>query len=221
MQQTLKLTDTSIGKKVAMAASGVILLGFSIGHLLGNLQVFNGAEAFNTYAGWLHAHPRIVYSTRILVLFSFGMHIMSAWQLWSRNSAARPTPYKKKQDLATNYAAQTMYATGPLFLFFLLFHLAHLTILPELGKFGLREDNPFANLVTGFQQWPIAAFYMLAVVCLGVHLRHGLWSMFQTIGASHPKYDRYRAWFANIVATAITVGFLSIPIGVMANIVTL
>jgi len=221
MQHTLRLTDTSIGKKVAMAASGVILLGFSIGHLLGNLQVFKSAEAFNTYALWLHAHPQVIWPTRILVLFSFVMHIISAWQLWSRNSAARPVAYKQKQDLATNYAAQTMYATGPLFLFFVLFHLAHLTILPELGKYGLSDTNPYYNLVSGFQQWPIAAFYMLAVLCLGVHLRHGVWSMFQTIGASHPKYDRYRTWIANLVAACITVGFLSIPVGVMTGLVAL
>jgi succinate dehydrogenase / fumarate reductase cytochrome b subunit len=221
MQQSLKLTDTSIGKKVAMAASGVILIGFALGHLAGNLQVFKSAEAFNTYAEWLHAHPQIIWPTRIAVLFSFGMHILSAWQLWSRNSDARPTPYKKKQDLATNYAAQTMYATGPLFLAFVLFHLGHLTIAPELEMFGLSEHNPFANLVSGFQVWWIAAGYMVGVLALGVHLRHGLWSMFQTLGASHPKYDRYRAWVANAIAIAITAGFLSIPVGVMAGLVTL
>ncbi|NOY94100.1 MAG: succinate dehydrogenase cytochrome b subunit [Deltaproteobacteria bacterium] len=221
MQQSLRLTDTSIGKKVAMAASGVILFGFAAGHLLGNLQVFKGAEAFNSYAEWLHAHPQVVYPTRILVLFSLGMHVWSAWTLWSRNSDARPTPYKKKQDLATNYAAQTMYATGPLFLAFVLFHLAHLTVSPEYGFMGLTEESPFANLVSGFQHWWIVAIYAVGVLCLGVHLRHGLWSMFQTIGASHPKYDRYRAWIANLFAFLITVGFLSIPAGVMANIVTL
>lgn len=221
MQEALRLTDTSIGKKVAMAASGVILFGFALGHLAGNLQVFKGAEAFNTYAHWLHAHPQIIWPTRILVAFSFLMHIYSAWELWSRKGRARPVQYKMKQDLATNYAAQTMYATGPLFLAFVLFHLGHLTIAPELGKFGLTEENPFRNLVSGFHNPAIVAAYAVGVLCLGVHLRHGLWSMMHTIGASHPKYDRYRAWFANAFALIITAGFLSIPAGVMAGLVTL
>jgi len=221
MQQTLKLTETSIGKKVAMAASGVILLGFAAGHLAGNLQVFKGAEAFNTYAHWLHAHPQVIWPTRIAVLFAFLMHIYSAWELWSRNGRARPVAYKKKQDLATTFAAQTMYASGPLFLAFVIFHLGHLTVAPEYGYMGLVDDNPFQNLVSGFQQWPIVAAYAVGVLALGVHLSHGVWSAFQTVGASHPKYDRYRAWVAYGIAVIITAGFLSIPAGVMVGYVTL
>ena len=224
--KALTLYSTSIGKKAVMAVSGVIMLGFAVGHLSGNLKAYAGPEEFNEYSAWLHSIPALLWGTRLALLFAFTAHIASAFSLWTRNRAARKSRYQKKVDVATDYAAKTMYMTGPILLFYVLFHLAHLTLGGKLfgdaAMFGIEgytweDSNPYNNMVRGFQHWPIVIPYVLGVLALGTHLFHGIWSMFQTFGASHPRYDQLRRDLAIGLAALLTLGFLSLPIAVQAG----
>ncbi|MBX3246460.1 MAG: succinate dehydrogenase cytochrome b subunit [Myxococcales bacterium] len=224
--KALTLYETTIGKKAVMAVSGVVLLGFTVGHLAGNLKAYAGPTEYNEYAQWLRTVPALLWGTRLALLFAVAAHIYSAFSLWRRNKQARPTRYHKKADLATDYAAKTMYLSGPILLFYILFHLVHLTfggqIFGEGLIFGLEGytwevSNPYNNLVRGFQHWPVVIPYVLGVLALGVHLFHGIWSMFQSLGANHPKYNHLRRDVAIGLAALLTIGNLSFPIAVMAG----
>ncbi len=145
MQRALTLHQTTIGKKVVMALSGLIIVGFVIGHFLGNLNLYRGQEALDDYAHLLQSLTPVLWGTRLLLLFAFGAHIVSAFSLWSRNMKARGSRYKKHQDMATDYAARTMYWSGPILLLFVVYHLLHFTILPA------HPGEVYRNVVEGFQ----------------------------------------------------------------------
>ena len=224
--KALTLYETTIGKKAVMAASGTLLLGFTLAHLAGNLKAYAGATEFNEYARWLRTMPALLWGARLGLIFAFGAHVFSAFSLWKRNKTARPSRYHKKVDLATDYAAKTMYWSGPILLFYVLFHLVHLTFGGQIFGggtiFGIEgytweDSNPYNNLIRGFQHWPIVIPYVLGVLALGVHLFHGIWSMFQSIGANHPRYNQYRRDLAIMLAALLTIGNLSFPIAVMAG----
>ncbi len=215
MQKALTLYQTSIGKKAVMAASGVILLGFTLGHLSGNLKAYQGPQALNEYAAWLRSMPSLLWGTRAALVFAFGAHVFSAFQLWSQNRGARPVGYRRKKSLATDYAARTMYWSGPILLLYVLFHLAHLTFGQTFGFYEFDKMNPYNNMVYGFQIPAVLVPYLLGNIALGVHLFHGIWSMFQSIGINHPKYNIFRRDLAIGLATLLTLGNLSFPIAVM------
>jgi succinate dehydrogenase / fumarate reductase cytochrome b subunit len=215
MQRALTLHQTTVGKKVIMALSGVIIVGFTIGHLLGNMNLYLGPEALNGYAEFLHSLPALIWATRALLLFALGAHVASAFALWSRNKEARGSRYKQHKDLATDYAARTMYWTGPILLLYIVYHLLHFTILPA------HPGDVYRNVVEGFQNPLIAGVYIAGNLALGFHLFHGIYSAFQTLGANHPRYNKYRRDLAIAVATVITIGNLSFPISVLAGVVTL
>src|SRR5690349_6078044 len=143
MQRAISLYSTTVGKKVAMALSGAILVGFTIVHMLGNLQIFLGPEKFNAYAEKLQGDLLpLTWTVRLLLLFSVSVHIAAAAVLFNRNRHARPQRYAKKRDLATDYAAKTMYLTGPMLLAFIVYHLAHMTFGQTLGIYEWVEGNP-------------------------------------------------------------------------------
>jgi succinate dehydrogenase / fumarate reductase cytochrome b subunit len=215
MQRAVTLYQTTIGKKLVMAFSGAIIVGFVIGHFLGNLNIYLGPEALNGYAAKLHGLPALVWGTRVLLLFAFSAHIGSAYQLWRRNVAARGSRYEKRQDLATDYAARTMYWTGPILLLYLIYHLLEFAIIPT------HPGNVYRNVVEAFQNPWISAFYVAGNLALGLHMFHGIFSAFQSIGANHPRFNSYRRDLAIGVSAAITLGNVSFPISVLAGIVTL
>ncbi len=214
MQRSLTLHDTTIGKKVIMALSGFVIVGFTIGHFLGNLNLYLGPEALNGYAKALHDLPALVWGPRLVLLFAFGAHIASAFSLWGRNRRARGSRYKKNKDLATDYAARTMYWTGPILLLYLVYHLLHFTILPA------HPGDVYRNVVEGFQNPLIAGVYIAGNVALGFHIFHGIYSAFQTLGANHPRINSYRRDLAVGIAAVITLGNLSFPITVLTGIVS-
>lgn len=229
MERALTLSKTTIGKKIIMAISGMIWMGFAIGHLSGNLLAFSGPKAFNEYAGFLRDTPALLWGTRFALLFATLAHVGSALALWNRNKEARPSRYKKTADRATDFAAKTMYWTGPVLLFYILFHLVHLTlggaIFGDASLFGIEgytfsTENPYNNMVYGFQHWIVVVPYILGVCALGMHLFHGFSSMFQTLGANHPKYNAIWTNGAPVLAALITAGFLSIPAAVQAELIT-
>lgn len=215
MQRSLTLHQTTIGKKVIMALSGVIIVGFAIGHFLGNLNLYLGPEAMDGYAEKLQSLPPLVWGTRLVLLFAFGVHIGSAFSLWARNMRARGSRYKQHKDLATDYAARTMYWSGPILLLFVVYHLLHFTILPA------HPGEVYRNVVEGFQNPLIAGVYIAGNLALGFHIFHGIYSAFQTLGANHPRYNSYRRDLAIAISAAITIGNLSFPISVLAGLVTL
>src|SRR6267378_7580527 len=184
------LWDTMVGKKVVMAATGVVLVGFVIAHMLGNLKVFLGAEAIDTYAAFLRTmgEPLVPYGgmlwiVRIVLLSCVALHITAAVQLTRMSWAARPHGYDTKDSIVTTYAARTMRWSGVILVLFIVYHLLHLTG----GRVGFRPGefqhlSVYHNVVTGFSVWYVALFYVVAMACLCLHLDHGIWSALQTLG---------------------------------------
>lgn len=207
------------GKKIVMAVSGLILWGFLIGHMAGNLQVFLGPKVFNHYAETLKSMPPLLWGTRITLLIAVGLHIWSAFALMRLKNAARPVGYVKKASVASTYASRTMYWSGPILLAFIIYHLMHFTI--GIGGTPFEEGLAYENLVRGFQVIPVALFYLISMGLLCMHLYHGLWSMTQTLGFHHPQYTPKIRVAAKLIAFVLFVGFASIPVAVLAGVVKL
>src|SRR5947209_9773460 len=206
--------SATLGKKAVMAVTGVILVGFLIEHLAGNLLTFSGPDAFNGYARAAKSLPGpILWGGRAFLLVAALLHIWSAFSLWRLKADARPVNYRTRKPIASTYASRTMYWTGPIVLLFLIYHILHFTI--GVGGTRFVEGDPYDNLVAGFRVIPIALFYILAMGCLCLHLFHGVWSMFQTIGVNHPKYTPWLRVGAKVFAIAMFLGFSSIPLAVM------
>jgi succinate dehydrogenase / fumarate reductase cytochrome b subunit len=215
--KTLRFYSTTVGKKVVMAVTGVIGFGFLLGHLAGNLQMFLGREVMNHYAVALRALPALLIGARTVLLLAVILHIVAAFQLLATKNAARPVGYVKKDAVTSSYASRTMYWSGPIIGAFILFHLAHFTwgiVHPDF-----KELMPYDNVIAGFKVLPITFFYIVAMVLLGMHLNHGLWSLFQSLGFSHPKYTPKLKMFAVLFSVVITAGFLSIPVAVLLGII--
>lgn len=221
MSRIVNLYRSSVGKKIAMAATGAVFFLFVVGHLAGNLKLFFGQAAFDHYAHWLRVmgaplllEGQGLWIARIVLLGCVAIHILTATQLTLASWAARGVGYKKQQHLEFSYASYTMRWGGVVVALYVIFHLLHLTwgtLHPDF------TSSPYVNVVSGFQVWYISAIYMLAMVVLGLHLYHGIWSAFQTLGVNHPKYNTWRRPFAAVVAIAIVLGYISIPIAVLAG----
>ncbi len=217
--------EAPIGKKVVMAITGLILFGYVIGHLLGNLQIYAADhQQINRYAAFLHSSANVIplWVIRVLLLVAVILHIVSAVQLWAQNNAARPYAYKKKADVPTSYAARTMRWSGVIVGLFIIFHVLHLTVGAVLPIHEVAENQPDVryNVITGFQNPAVAGFYILAMILLCMHLYHGLWSMFQSMGFSHPRYTPLLKKGAAVIAILIAVGNISIPIAVLTGFLT-
>jgi succinate dehydrogenase / fumarate reductase cytochrome b subunit len=215
----LRFWQTTVGKKAIMAVTGFILFGFVVGHLLGNLQIFEPPEKINRYAAFLRSVPNLLWTARITLLISVILHIWSSWQLWLLQRAARPIDYVKKANVHSTYASRTMLWSGPIILAFVIFHLLHLTFGTVHPGGPFDEHNVFNNVVTGFQVWPVSLFYIIAMIMLCYHLYHGLWSMFQSLGFSHPVYTPWLQLLAKVVAILIAVGNISIPVAILAGFI--
>jgi succinate dehydrogenase / fumarate reductase cytochrome b subunit len=211
--------SSTIGRKVVMAVTGVILFGFVLGHLVGNLQLYLGPQAINEYAVWLRhvGHGALLPIARITLLVAVALHIWSATSLTLDSKAARPQRYRMWEARESTYASRTMRWGGVIILLFVVYHLMHFTWGNAHPSFV--EGDVYHNVVTGFSVPWVAAVYILAMLALGLHLKHGLWSMFQTLGVSHPRYERYAKLFAATFAAVIVVGNVSFPIAVLAGLV--
>lgn len=208
---------TTVGKKVVMALSGAVLLVFVITHLAGNLQIFLGAEKLNRYALFLRGIPELLWLARVGLLVALVVHVIASVQLVLANRRARPTRYAVKRDIETNYAARTMAISGPLILLYVIYHLAMFTFLVT-GP-GYSHSDVYRNVVLAFQLPLISGIYIAAMLLLGLHLYHGVWSMLHTLGISNPHYRRLRRGLAPVIAIAITAGYISIPLAVLAGVV--
>ncbi|HUY82698.1 MAG TPA: succinate dehydrogenase cytochrome b subunit [Acidobacteriaceae bacterium] len=207
------------GKKVVMAVTGCILFLFIIGHLLGNLLVFAGPARYNAYAAFLHFDGTLLWLVRSVMIVAVVLHITATVQLALRNKRARPVGYSRKQAINSSFASRTMYWSGPIVLAFVIFHLLEFTagyIHP--GSQFIRGDV-YHNVIAGFQVWWVSAWYIFSLILLGIHLRHGIWSMFQSVGCNHPKHTPMLKKAALLLATLIILGYISIPISVLTGLV--
>lgn len=207
------------GKKVVMAVTGCILFLFVIGHLLGNLLVFAGRARYNAYAAFLHFDDTILWIVRIVLIIAVVLHITATVQLALRNKRARPIGYSRKEAINSSYASRTMYWSGPIVLAFVIFHLLEFTagyIHP--GSQFIRGDV-YHNVAAGFSVWWVSAWYIFSLCLLGLHLRHGIWSMFQSVGYNHPRHTPLLKKAALVIAALIVLGYISIPISVLAGFV--
>jgi succinate dehydrogenase / fumarate reductase cytochrome b subunit len=214
MQRVLTLYDTTIGKKAVMAVTGLVLLGFVIGHMLGNLQVYLGPQQLNGYAEKLHAVGPLLWMVRGVLLVAFVVHFWSAFALIIHSWGAREQGYRKKQSIAMSYS-------GPLLLLFVAYHLAHFTY-PGIAMDVGYEHSPsdvYANVVSGFSVPLVAGLYVAAQVVLGLHLSHGAWSLLQTLGVSHPRYDERLRRLARGFALFVAAGNITIPLAVLCGLV--
>jgi succinate dehydrogenase / fumarate reductase cytochrome b subunit len=221
MQRAATFLGSSIGKKVVMAASGLVLYGFVIGHMVGNLQIYLGPKAINDYAEFLQhfLHGQGIWLVRGGLLVAVGLHVWTAVTLTLSNWSARPTGYRDWQAAESTYASRTMVWSGPILAAFVVYHLAHFTLGTAHPEF-VRGDV-FRNVVVGFQNPFASAFYILAMGALGLHMYHGFWSMLQTLGLSHPRWNAVRLTAALALAAIVVIGNISIPLAVLTGLVHL
>lgn len=223
MSHALTFIDTTIGKKVVMAVSGLVWFGFVIGHMAGNLQLFLGPEAFNEYAVTLHemGMGKLLWAARSILLVALVLHVFMALKLAAQSTSARPISYKRKQNNRTTAAALSMTWSGVFLFAFILFHLAHFTF-PGIAL-GVYEHQPYtqaySNVVNGFSIPWVVALYLAAQICLGLHLYHGSHSLFQTLGINNPLRYASVKGVSQFLAMVVTVGNIIIPLCVLAGIV--
>lgn len=219
------LWGTMVGKKVVMAVTGLVLVGFVIAHMLGNIKIFIGAETIDAYAAFLRemGEPLVPYGAllwiaRAILLVSAALHIVAAVELTLMNRTARLQGYETKKSLATTFASLTMRYSGVILALFIVYHLLHLT----LGFVGFKPGefehlSVYQNVVAGFSVWYVSAFYILSMAALLLHLDHGVWSMFQTMGLNDARSTSVLRMTSRGVAILVFAGFISVPVAVLAG----
>ena len=210
---------TAVGLKVLMAVSGIVLFGFVLAHMAGNLHLYQGAERMNAYGEYLRevgapvlGRGEALWIFRIVLLAAVGIHLWSAWVTTRQSWAARPQDYVRRETVDASYASRTMRWGGVIILLFVLYHLADLTF--GWANPAFQPGHPYENLVASFQRWWIAGLYIVANLMLGLHLYHGLWSLFQSLGWNNPRFNAWRRRFATLFAWVVTVGNVSFPVSV-------
>lgn len=235
MKRLKKLYSTSIGKKFIAATTGLILFGFLIGHVAGNLKVFTGTSTHHVegeeqqvphideYGQFLRevGAPVIpekvgLWTFRVILLVALVLHVIVVIQLASLNKAARPVGYVKSKKSAATPAAIYMMFSGLFILGFIIFHILHMTTgTIQLGKF--EHGYVYNNLSHSFTQWPVAIGYVVVMVVLTFHLYHGVWSLFQTLGFDNPDRNAMLRTIAAVFAIGLAVAFSAVPIAFMTG----
>jgi succinate dehydrogenase / fumarate reductase cytochrome b subunit len=220
-------TRSTIALKLLMAVSGIVFIGFVLLHMYGNLKAFAGHEAFNEYSHHLRelGEPMLPYGgflwiMRVVLLVALVLHVYSAATLWRRAKHARSTPYQVKRNLASSFSSRTIRWGGLALLLFLVWHLLNFTI-GKVNVSGGPTDDPYDLLVDTFQVWWLTVIYLLAMVALGMHLRHGVWSAAQTLGLTNNARARRNAKVGGLlVAIVIAGGFSLVPIAVLFGVIS-
>jgi succinate dehydrogenase cytochrome b subunit len=218
VNRAFRFYQATIGKKAVMAVTGVILFGFVIGHLVGNLQVFLGREPLDAYGAFLHHSTHgLIWVLRLGLLAAVIAHIAASIQLTKTKMDARPVRYVKTDYSHSSYASRTMMWSGPIIAAFVIFHLMDLTWGNVNPAF--QEGHVYDNLIASFTRWPVSLAYIFAVTLLSIHLYHGVYSMFQSLGVSHPKYTPAIQRLAKATAFLIWAGYVSIPAAVLSGVI--
>ena len=215
---------SSIGKKVLMAASGMLLLGFVIAHLAGNLLIYAGPNALNAYAKKLRDLGGLLWMARAGLLLAVVGHVWTSVQLSLENRRARPVSYRRQQFMTTTWMARTMLFSGALFVAYVVYHLLHFTFgltHPAISHAvdSLGRHDVYRMVVLSFQQWPIVVAYILGVAALCLHLSHGIGSAFQTLGVNNERTLVFWERFGQLLSAALFLGYISIPLSVLTGLV--
>lgn len=227
----LDLYGTAVGKKYAMAISGIALMGFVLFHMIGNLKMYLGAAELNEYAEFLKKllYPlapkeSVLWILRMGLLGMLALHLHAAWSLTMLNRRARPVRYQSARDYQeASLASRSMRLSGIVVLLFLTWHLLDFTfgVVNTLGTEGeFVRGEVYENVVRSFERWPVALFYIAANLMLGLHLSHGAWSIFQSLGWNNPRFNSWRRAFARGFAAIVVAGNVSFPIAVTLGIVS-
>ncbi len=224
MNIVTRLFCSSVGKKFVMAATGMLLFLFVVGHLLGNLQIFLGREAINRYGHFLQSNPELIWPARIGLLLAILLHIWSAVRLTAENRAARPVGYASYNPTVASYASRTMMMSGLIIAAFIIYHLLHFTLqVPSINLTGQnfkvledpeRRHDVYGMMILGFSKPAVAIFYIIGMALLCLHLSHGVRAMFQSLGWKKNPYSVFLNNFASIAAWLIFVGYASIPLSI-------
>ncbi|MFJ9029623.1 succinate dehydrogenase [Streptomyces sp. NPDC102274] len=222
---TRTLWGSTIGKKTVMAVSGLIMLGYLVAHMLGNLKIFFGPPEYNGYAHWLRTigEPILHYEwalwiLRVVLVVAVVLHAVCAYQLSRRDLAARPSKYVHKRARA-GYATRTMRWGGIILALFIVWHILDLTT-GTVHSGGFQAGHPYQNVVDTFSTWYGNVIYLVAMLALGLHIQHGFWSAAQTLGAGNAARERVLKGTANLLALALTAGFVAVPVAVMTGVVS-
>ncbi|WP_406475310.1 succinate dehydrogenase [Streptomyces platensis] len=219
------LWGSTVGKKTVMAVSGLVMLLYLVVHMIGNLKIFFGADEFNGYAHWLRVvgepfmHEEwTLWLVRVVLVAAVIAHATSAYQLSRRDLRARPSRYAHKKA-RSSYATRTMRWGGIILGLFIVWHLLDLTT-GTVHTGGFQAGHPYQNVVDTFSTWYGNVIYLVAMLALGLHIRHGFWSAAQTLGVGSRARERLLKSLAQVLALVLTAGFISVPVAVMTGVVS-
>jgi len=201
-----------------MAMSGTILFGFVIVHMIGNLQIYSGPEKINGYAKFLHSNPNILWGFRGVMLLALMVHIFSLLSLYGAARRARPTKYHSQAMQAATAASRTMRYGGIAIFAFVIYHLMHFTLGTKQIHPTFVDGQVYCNMVLGFKVWWVSAIYVGANVFVALHLYHGIWSLFQTLGVNNPRWDGRLRNVAKTVAAVVFIGNASFPVATLLGL---
>lgn len=218
MSRLRLLWDSSVGKKIVMAVTGLIWVAYLITHLLANLLVFQGPGKINAYSAFLHGTGGALWGARLVLIAALVLHVIAAIELGDRRQEARPAGYAAgREPQVSTWASRTIRWGGALILVFLVYHILHFTIGTAHPYFI--EGDPYHNVAAGFRNLPVVVFYLIAMAAVGLHLYHGLWSSGRSLGMSPPSPRPLRRTVALVLALLVWLGFTVIPIAVYAGVV--
>jgi succinate dehydrogenase / fumarate reductase, cytochrome b subunit len=208
-----------VGKKIVMGVTGLIGVGFVILHSLGNLLIFRGATAINSYSHFLKSTGELLWALRIVLIVAVILHVIAAVQLTRLSRAARPIAYTKREPQVATVASRTMRWGGALLLIFIVLHILHFTTgtIRPAGVFS--NEDVYANMVTSFRIWWVALFYVISMIALGLHLFHGAWSSVRSIGVSPASQQPFHRRVSLVIAVLVWAAFTSIPLAVFAGVI--
>ena len=218
MNRLWLLWDSSVGKKVVMAVTGLIMVAYLLTHVLANLLVFQGPTRINAYSAFLHGTGGALWAARLVLLGSLLLHVVAAVQLAARRAEARPVAYAggRKPQVST-WASRSIRWGGGLILVFLIYHILHFTIGTAHPDFV--EGDPYHNVATGFHNPVVVGVYLVALAAVGLHLYHGVWSSGRSLGMSPPSPNPLRRTVAMVLALLVWLGFTVIPLAVYAGVI--
>ena len=228
----MRFFTTTLGLKVLMAITGLALIGFVVVHMIGNLQIFlpvpeTGMHAIDEYAKLLKSNAAVLWGARLVLLGSVGGHIYAAWKLTQRSNSARPRQYEVQRFFSNSYAVHTMRWGGVIVLLFIIYHLLHLTVgmngmaaFTDIAHCTTEECFVRENVIKGFSNPFISSFYIIAQAALGLHLAHGVWSLFRTLGVTSSKWNERSKMLALGLGGLITLGNSSIPLAILMGIIS-
>jgi succinate dehydrogenase / fumarate reductase cytochrome b subunit len=223
----LTLYRSTIGKKVIMAVSGLILVGFVIVHMAGNLQVFIGPAKINGYSAFLKSTGELLWLVRLVLFVALVLHVLMAYQLTRMKVRARPVDYQQRTPQVSTMASRSMRWGGVLLLVFIVFHILHMTTgtvfpiasRPDAQYPGFSTTNVYGNIIAAFRNPVVTGAYVVAMLFLLLHLFHGAWSSVRTLGLIRPSVHPLERRISTVIAVVVWLGFTAVPVAVLLGVI--